>query len=59
MGKKKRKEIKPWCWYCDREFDDDKILINHQKAKHFKVGPTMNTGETMTGTMNTGETKAP
>ena len=36
MGKKKRKELKPWCWYCDREFDDDKILINHQKAKHFK-----------------------
>lgn len=22
--------------YCDREFDDEKILINHQKAKHFK-----------------------
>lgn len=26
----------PWCWYCDREFEDDKILIQHQKAKHFK-----------------------
>lgn len=22
--------------YCDREFEDEKILINHQKAKHFK-----------------------
>lgn len=27
---------KPWCYYCDREFDDEKILINHQKHKHFK-----------------------
>ena len=24
---------KPWCFYCDREFDDEKILIQHQKAK--------------------------
>lgn len=22
--------------YCNREFDDDKILVQHQKAKHFK-----------------------
>jgi hypothetical protein len=37
MGKKKKKkESKPWCWYCDREFDDEKILIQHQKAKHFR-----------------------
>eukprot|EP00976_Prorocentrum_cordatum_P019006 385174-Prorocentrum_minimum.AAC.3 len=37
MGKKKKKEIvKPWCYYCDRVFDDEKILIQHQKAKHFK-----------------------
>jgi len=28
--------MKPWCWYCNREFDDEKILIQHQKAKHFK-----------------------
>lgn len=34
--KKKVKEDKPWCWYCDREFDEEKILIQHQKAKHFK-----------------------
>lgn len=34
---KKRKDLsRPWCWYCDRDFDDDKILIAHQKAKHFK-----------------------
>ena len=22
--------------YCNREFDDDKVLTFHQKAKHFK-----------------------
>jgi hypothetical protein len=36
MGRKKKKSVKPWCWYCKREFDDDKVLIYHQKAKHFK-----------------------
>jgi hypothetical protein len=35
MGRKSRKyeEAKPWCFYCDREFDDEKILIQHQRAK--------------------------
>ncbi|KAJ2078138.1 hypothetical protein H4R24_004692 [Coemansia sp. RSA 988] len=38
MGKKKSKKssFKPWCWYCEREFEDEKVLVNHQKAKHFK-----------------------
>lgn len=36
MGRKKKKLMKPWCWYCNREFDDEKILVQHQKAKHFK-----------------------
>lgn len=36
MGRKKKKACKPWCWYCNREFEDEKILIQHQKAKHFK-----------------------
>ncbi|XP_058815458.1 BUB3-interacting and GLEBS motif-containing protein ZNF207-like isoform X3 [Topomyia yanbarensis] len=36
MGRKKKKASKPWCWYCNREFDDEKILVQHQKAKHFK-----------------------
>lgn len=41
MGKKrtaKAVEEKPeiWCFYCDREFEDERILIQHQKAKHFK-----------------------
>lgn len=25
-----------FCFYCKREFDDEKTLILHQKAKHFK-----------------------
>lgn len=36
MTKRKKKELLPWCWYCDREFADEKILVQHQKAKHFK-----------------------
>ncbi|OLY84109.1 BUB3-interacting and GLEBS motif-containing protein [Smittium mucronatum] len=37
MAKKRSKrELKPWCWYCDRDFEDEKILIQHQRAKHFK-----------------------
>jgi hypothetical protein len=32
--------------YCEREFDDEKVLITHQRAKHFKCpqcGKRMNT----------------
>merc|ERR1711939_282343 len=43
VGKKKRnnpdvEELleRPWCYYCERDFDDLKILIQHQKAKHFR-----------------------
>ncbi len=37
MGKKKKKnEQKPWCYYCDRVFDDEAMLVQHQRAKHFK-----------------------
>lgn len=37
MGKKnKRATKKPFCFYCDRGFEDEKTLILHQKAKHFK-----------------------
>jgi hypothetical protein len=28
--------LTPGTRYCKREFDDDKVLIYHQKAKHFK-----------------------
>jgi hypothetical protein len=36
VGRKKRKAMKPWCWYCNRDFEDEKVLVQHQKAKHFK-----------------------
>ncbi|WFD41439.1 hypothetical protein MPSI1_000066 [Malassezia psittaci] len=43
--KKKAAALDAWCWYCDREFEDEKgkfernsrlVLIQHQKARHFK-----------------------
>ena len=46
MGKKKKSagatqctlvpEKRIFCYYCDRTFDDEKSLILHQKARHFK-----------------------
>ena len=43
MGKKRKNvpsldEIleRPFCYYCERDFDDNRILIAHQKAKHYK-----------------------
>uniref|UniRef100_A0AAV1T6C5 C2H2-type domain-containing protein n=1 Tax=Peronospora matthiolae TaxID=2874970 RepID=A0AAV1T6C5_9STRA len=45
MGKKKRREDSAggdapqrriYCYYCERNFDDEKVLILHQKARHFK-----------------------
>ncbi len=43
MGRKKKRDqtVKPWCYYCDREFGDDAMLQQHQKARHFKC-PTCN-----------------
>lgn len=37
MGrKKKRQKAVIFCYYCDRVFDSEKVLIQHQRAKHFK-----------------------
>ncbi|KAI9279743.1 hypothetical protein BY458DRAFT_501489 [Sporodiniella umbellata] len=37
MGKKRKtKQARPWCWYCEKDFEDDKVLVTHQRAKHFK-----------------------
>jgi hypothetical protein len=38
MGRKRKAAALPWCYYCEREFEDDKVLLLHQKAKHFKCG---------------------
>ncbi|POY72443.1 hypothetical protein BMF94_4269 [Rhodotorula taiwanensis] len=39
-NKKKSKSKKvadlAWCWYCDRNFEDQRVLLSHQKAKHFR-----------------------
>ena len=29
---------RPWCYYCERDFDNLKVLVDHQKARHFKCG---------------------
>lgn len=51
MGRKKRNraQLKPFCFYCDREFDDEKVLIQHQKAKHFKCMACNRKLDTATG----------
>ncbi|KAK0518748.1 hypothetical protein OC834_007618 [Tilletia horrida] len=38
MGKKRKRQPanEAWCWYCDREFEDEKVLLQHQKAKHYR-----------------------
>ena len=38
MGRKKREKevlLKPFCFYCDKEFEDATILHDHQKRRHF------------------------
>jgi hypothetical protein len=37
MGRKKRTVValKPFCYYCDKEFNNEIILHQHQKARHF------------------------
>jgi len=37
MGRK-RKRTRPviFCYYCDRNFENERVLIQHQRAKHFK-----------------------
>ncbi|KAI3322687.1 hypothetical protein HD806DRAFT_110957 [Xylariaceae sp. AK1471] len=62
MGSKKRahpdvEEIlnRPWCYYCERDFEDLKLLISHQKAKHFKCdrcGRRLNTAGGLSVHMN-------
>ncbi|GIX65380.1 zinc finger protein, putative [Babesia caballi] len=51
MGRKSRKRLllKPFCYFCNREFDDEKVLVQHQKAKHFKCGECNRKLETANG----------
>ncbi|OAQ98403.1 hypothetical protein LLEC1_06546 [Akanthomyces lecanii] len=62
MGKKRRGHVdveellgRPWCYYCERDFEDLKLLISHQKAKHFKCercGRRLNTAGGLSVHMN-------
>jgi DNA-directed RNA polymerase subunit RPC12/RpoP len=37
LAKLKKKALSmAYCWYCEREFEDTKVLLAHQKAKHFR-----------------------
>ena len=41
MGNRKKKKKgakiqKPFCWYCERLFDNERVLVEHQKARHYK-----------------------
>ncbi|KAK6433161.1 hypothetical protein LTR95_010661 [Oleoguttula sp. CCFEE 5521] len=29
-------KARPWCYFCERDFDDVSYLIAHQRAKHYK-----------------------
>lgn len=37
MGRKKRgvEVLSPFCYYCDKEFENANILLQHQKNRHF------------------------
>ncbi|KAK5662170.1 hypothetical protein OQA88_8075 [Cercophora sp. LCS_1] len=62
MGKKRRGHpdvedllARPWCYYCERDFEDLKLLISHQKAKHFRCercGKRLNTAGGLSVHMN-------
>lgn len=39
-GKRKRETLeelldRPWCYYCERDFDDQQVLQTHQREMHF------------------------
>merc|ERR1719343_2020551 len=42
-------ELKPFCYYCEREFDNTKTLIQHQRTKHFNCAECGLKFDTVTG----------
>merc|ERR1712232_756785 len=42
-------EVKPFCYYCDREFDSTKTLIQHQRTKHLACAECGLKFDTVTG----------
>jgi hypothetical protein len=55
MGRKKSSSVRtkpafrPFCYYCDRDFDSEKILIQHQKIKHFQCSRCLRKNDTAQG----------
>lgn len=35
-GPNKAVVVKPFCYFCDREFEDEGVLVQHQLTKHFR-----------------------
>ena len=31
---------RPWCYHCERNFDDQQVLQTHQREVHFPLRPT-------------------
>eukprot|EP00929_Paragymnodinium_shiwhaense_P046027 TRINITY_DN23462_c0_g1_i1.p1 TRINITY_DN23462_c0_g1~~TRINITY_DN23462_c0_g1_i1.p1 ORF type:complete len:314 (+),score=49.34 TRINITY_DN23462_c0_g1_i1:154-1095(+) len=42
-------ELKPFCYYCDKEFDTVKTLVQHQRTKHFNCSECGLKFDTITG----------
>ncbi|KAL0205475.1 hypothetical protein P9112_000782 [Eukaryota sp. TZLM1-RC] len=36
MPRRRKIVLRPFCYYCNRIFQDESILLNHQRARHFK-----------------------
>lgn len=36
MPRMTQADTKPFCYYCDRVFDDEAQLVQHQRSRHFK-----------------------
>ena len=57
MGRKKsasksKPVFRPFCYYCDRDFDNEKVLIQHQKFKHFQCSYCHRKSDTGPGLIN-------
>lgn len=42
-------ELKPFCYYCEKDFDTIKTLIQHQRTKHFNCAECGAKFDTVTG----------
>lgn len=47
--KQENLELRPFCYYCDQNFDTVKTLVAHQRTKHFNCGECGLKFDTVTG----------